>query len=46
MEPNACYEPVPSTPYVEKYDDFDGIVEEVSKASYDPLSLDLQEFDF
>ena len=35
-----------AAPYVEKFDDFDHLVEDVSKAPYDPMSLHLQEFDF
>ena len=45
MESRTCEEEVPKAPYVEKFDDFDYIVEEVAKAPYNPMSLHLQEFD-
>ena len=46
MDPKSCCQQASTTPYIEKFDDFDSIVEEVSNAADDPLSLDLHEFDF
>ena len=45
LDPKGCTPMPKKVPYEEKFDDFDHIVEEVSKAPFDPLSLDLKEFD-
>lgn len=46
LDPKGYTQLPKNVPFVQKFDDFDYVVEQVSKAPFDPLSLDLKEFDF